>query len=90
MENNVIDAHGKRGDDYSAQEDWDHAIAEYSQAISLDPTYATGAYYGSRAYAYLTKGDHASALADFEQLLRFRPSNDWAKENIKKLKGMGY
>jgi len=45
--------------------DPDKAIADYTEAIRLNPKYAT-AYYG-RGYAYGQKGETAKAEADFAQ-----------------------
>ena len=48
--------------------DYDSAIADFTQAIRLDPKNAV-AYYG-RGEAYLEKGQRAAAERDFAQAKR--------------------
>ncbi len=50
----------------------DKAIADYSQAIALNPQSAK-AYY-NRAFAWTNKGDEESAVKDFVTALRLDPS----------------
>ena len=50
---------------YLKKGDYDSAIADFSEAIRLDPKSAE-AYYG-RGYAYARKGDKAKAEEDFAQ-----------------------
>ena len=49
----------------------DLAIAEYSQAIALDPGFAEA--YNNRAYTYMMKQSYRQALADLNQAIRLRP-----------------
>jgi tetratricopeptide (TPR) repeat protein len=49
------------------------AIADYTQAIALDPKYAP-AYY-NRGLAWEKKNDLPEALADFEKFAEVDPSN---------------
>jgi tetratricopeptide (TPR) repeat protein len=53
--------------------DWDRAIADYDEALRLDPKNA-GAYAG-RAAAYLRKGNVDRALPDLNEGLRLDPKN---------------
>ena len=46
----------------------DHAIADYDQAIRLDPK--NDLYYASRGWSYLLKKDYNRAIADFDQAIR--------------------
>jgi tetratricopeptide (TPR) repeat protein len=46
---------------------YDRAIADYSEAIRLDPKYA--AAYKSRAVAWFAKGDYSRAIADYDEAL---------------------
>ncbi|MGP0089765.1 MAG: tetratricopeptide repeat protein [Xanthobacteraceae bacterium] len=49
----------------------ERAIAEYSEAIRLDPDRATAFF--DRAAAYYMKGDLDRAIADYDQAIRLRP-----------------
>ncbi len=64
--------------DYFAQGDHDYdlgecdnAIAAYSQAIALDPSYAEA--YNNRAYTYMMQQDYQSALSDLNKAIQIRP-----------------
>lgn len=50
---------------------YDDAIADYSEAIRLDP--ASAKSFNNRGIAYQRKGDNARALADFSQAIRIAP-----------------
>jgi tetratricopeptide (TPR) repeat protein len=65
-----------RGITYGTERDYDHAIADYTEAIRLDPQYADA--FGNRANAYRDKHDLDRALADYGEALRIRPgANDY-------------
>src|SRR5262249_22601481 len=64
-------AYVNRGNAYGRKKDYDHAIANYDQAISLDPTLAL-AYY-SRGSVYGGKEDYDRAIADYDQAIRLDP-----------------
>lgn len=65
-----------RGIKYGSKGDYDGAIADYTEAIRLDPQYADA--FGNRANAYRDKRDLDRALADYNEALRIRPSaNDY-------------
>jgi tetratricopeptide (TPR) repeat protein len=51
---------------------YDQAIADYTQAIRLDPNYA--AVYNNRGNAYDDKGDNDRAIADYTQAIRLDPN----------------
>ena len=70
-------ANFKRGMVFYGQGDHDHAVAEYSEAIRLDPE-MTAAYDG-RGHALHTKGNMEGALANFDQASRLRLTEkvDW-------------
>ena len=57
-----------RGDTYCYMGEFDKAVAEYTEAIRLDPQNA-GAYFG-RGFAYEKEGDNAKAEEDFAQAKR--------------------
>ncbi|MEH2179983.1 tetratricopeptide repeat protein, partial [Nostoc sp.] len=54
------------------QKDYEGAIADFSQALKLDPNYID-AYY-NRGFAYFDLKDYDSAIADFNQALKLDPS----------------
>jgi lipoprotein NlpI len=56
-----------RGFEYDNKGDYDRAIADYNQAINLDPKYAKA--YNNRGNAYYHKGDYDRAIADYNQAI---------------------
>jgi lipoprotein NlpI len=58
---------------YTDKEDYDRAIADYSEAIRLDPKYESA--YVNRAEAYAAKGDNNRANGDFNEAIRLDPKN---------------
>ena len=69
-----------RGIAYSAKGDYDQAIADYNQAIRLNPNY--GMAYYNRGSAYADKRDYDRAIADFEVALRINPNDANARTNL--------
>jgi lipoprotein NlpI len=65
-------AHLKRGHEWGIKGDLDRAIADYSEAIALDPQYALA--YHRRGMAFRDKGDLDRALADYTMALRIEPT----------------
>jgi tetratricopeptide (TPR) repeat protein len=60
-----------RGAELSNRGEHDRAIADYDQAIGLDPNYAPA--YAGRGMAYRAKGDIDRAIADYDQAIRLDP-----------------
>lgn len=60
-----------RGTAFQSKGDLDRAIADYSKATELKPTYA--AAYESRGRAYASKGDYVHALADVTRASELLP-----------------
>lgn len=61
-------AYFDRGVAYYAKDDLDHAIADWSEAITLDPNYVHA--YNDRAKAYRAKGDYEHAIADYNEAIK--------------------
>ena len=54
-------------------------MADYTQAIRLDPKYLPA--YANRGYVYYLLKDFESALADFDKILELDPQNADAKKS---------
>jgi Tfp pilus assembly protein PilF len=63
-----------RGEKFYYNGDYETAIADYTEAIRIDPNFRD-AYY-KRGYVYRNKNDNDRAIADFTQVLRIEPNND--------------
>jgi tetratricopeptide (TPR) repeat protein len=59
--------------------DSQRAIADYSEAIRLDPKYAMAYYYRGLAYDY--KEEHDRAIADYSEAIRLDPKYAMAYKN---------
>ena len=66
-------AYKERGRAYAYAADYGHAIADFSEAIRLDPKTAKG--YVNRAIAYTQAKDDEHALADLDEAIRIDPQN---------------
>jgi tetratricopeptide (TPR) repeat protein len=73
--------YGDRGNAYARKGDYDRAIADYDEAIRLDPKYALGYNYYNRGNAYNRKGDYDRAIADYDQAIRLYPKHAKAYNN---------
>jgi tetratricopeptide (TPR) repeat protein len=78
------DALVEKGIAYAGSNDFDAAIAAYTEAIELDPNNAN-AYY-RRGNAYKGKGENDLAVADYTEALRLDPNNTYAQERLAKLR----
>jgi tetratricopeptide (TPR) repeat protein len=63
--------------------DYDKALADYSEAITLKPNEVR--YYLYRSYIYETKEDVKSSMADTEKALKLDPKNAEAKSRKARL-----
>jgi len=72
----TAEAYNGRGAAYADKGDLDHAIADFSQAIALDPKNAV--FYDDRGDAYRDKNDDDHAIADFDQAITLDPKNAMA------------
>jgi len=66
-------AYNNRGNAYYAKKDYDHAIADYTEAIRLDPKYALA--HINRGNAYKVKGDYDRAIEDYSEAIRLDPED---------------
>jgi len=63
----------KRGEAAFDKKDYDKAIADYTEAIRLDPNYYN--YYNRRGDAYNIKKDYDKAIADYTEAIRLDPES---------------
>jgi lipoprotein NlpI len=64
-------AHHNRGLAYAVKGDLDRAIADFTEAIRLDPKDASA--HNDRGSAYMAKGDFDRAIADYSEAIRLDP-----------------
>jgi tetratricopeptide (TPR) repeat protein len=62
-----------RGAAYAGKQDDDHAIADYGEAIRLDPQYATA--FANRGIAYARKQNYQRAIVDYDEAIRLDSKN---------------
>jgi tetratricopeptide (TPR) repeat protein len=68
----TVQSHLDRAWNYDQQGLYDQAIAEYNQALLIEPNKVSA--YNNRGVAYWGKGLHKKALADWTQALRLDPN----------------
>jgi len=83
LDPNVATAYTNRGVTYGRKGDYDRAIADYTKAIAIDANHAN-AYY-NRGVAYEKQGDKEQAIAEYRKVLEIGPSDQDAKNNLKRL-----
>ncbi|MEP6566206.1 MAG: tetratricopeptide repeat protein, partial [Mesorhizobium sp.] len=69
----TAETHNSRGVEWQEKDDHDRAIAEFGEAIRLDPANST--FYFNRAKSWGLKKDYARALADLDEAVRRDPAN---------------
>jgi tetratricopeptide (TPR) repeat protein len=72
-------AYYDRGNAYKNTQDYDHALADYSEALALDPTYAHA--YLNRGLVYAAKNDAARSIADSSRSIELDPAQKLAYLN---------
>ncbi len=76
---NLAAAFTIRGRAYRASGNYDRAIADYTEAIRIEPNYALAFY--SRGIAYFNKNDYDRAIADYTVSLGLAPGDILALQN---------
>jgi tetratricopeptide (TPR) repeat protein len=66
-------AYHNRGSAHYGKGDFDRSIADYSEAVRLDPKSASA--YGGRGLAYFDKGDFDRAIADYNEAIKLDPKS---------------
>jgi len=80
------DAYNTRGNRYLEQRQLKKAIADFDEAVRLDPKYAVA--YGNRAIAYKLQGNKTKAISNFEKFIALASDPRMiqvAKQQIKEL-----
>jgi tetratricopeptide (TPR) repeat protein len=72
------DHYDKRGALFSRNNAYDRAIADFNEAIRLQPK---ADYFISRGNAYSLKGDPVRAIADYDEALKLEPERAMAFNN---------
>lgn len=76
--NNLTIAFNLRGLAYYKKREYDAAIEDYNQAISLNPNFAEA--FNNRGEAYLLKKDYKRAIAEYDQAIKLDATN-WSSFN---------
>jgi tetratricopeptide (TPR) repeat protein len=76
----LAEAYMFRGRGWSRKADFDHALADFSEALRLDPTFA--AAMNDRATVWFRKGQFDRAIADFEVAVRLNPKDGAIRCNL--------
>ena len=71
--------YNSRGADWSGKRQYDNAIADFTEAIRLDPSLVSA--YANRAAAWNNKGNYQNAVADCAEAIRLNPNFSAAYNN---------
>jgi lipoprotein NlpI len=70
---NLATTYYNRGYEYRAKEEYDTAIADFSETIRLDPTMTSA--FNNRGVAYFDKGEYDRAISDLDKALQLDPKH---------------
>ena len=76
-------AYNNRGNAYTDKKDYQHAIADYDEALKRNPHYAAALH--NRAIARAESGDKDGAIADYREALKSQPGLKKAADALKEL-----
>lgn len=76
---NISLAYSNRGNAYMDAGELDKAIADYTEAVRLDPAYVDAL--NNRGNVYNTRGEHDKAIADYNRVIAIRPRHAEAHYN---------
>jgi tetratricopeptide (TPR) repeat protein len=76
---NLAKTFSNRGVEWQAKGNYDRAIADYGEAIRLNPRHANA--YSNRGIAWSAKGDNDRAIADYGEAIRLNPQYAYAYRN---------
>ena len=79
----MADVYNARGVAYRWIRSYDQAIADFNQAIYLNPRHSIA--FGQRGIAYLNKGDVGQARADLQTAVALDPNNQTAVNELSML-----
>jgi Tfp pilus assembly protein PilF len=68
----VADLYNRRAEAHTLRRDYDAAVADYGEALRLQPN--ERAFYNNRGRAFLAKKDYERAVADFDESIRLAPN----------------
>lgn len=80
---NLSIAYTNRGIAYGKTGHLDRAIADYDQAIKLNPRFASA--YRNRGFAYESKGEKKRAIADYRKAIELNPGDPRATAGLMRL-----
>ena len=72
-------AYNNRGKAYNHKGDYDRAIADFDEAIRLDPKYVFA--YNNRGNAYRYRDDYDGAIVDYDEAIRLDPKYETGYNN---------
>ena len=75
----LVMAYNNRGNVYTDQEEYDQAIADYSEALQRDPDFEIA--YNNRGVAFANQGEYDRAIADYNEALQHEPDYSVAYNN---------
>jgi tetratricopeptide (TPR) repeat protein len=68
----LVIAYNNRGNAYMAKGEYDRAVQDYDQSITLNPNYARA--FNNRGVAYQKKGEYDRAIKDFDESIKLDPN----------------